>query len=81
MIDRNIEKLEVLDGSRANADPRRAAVRIEDVEAMLNVPAMKSSDVTSAPTAADFNALRADVKALSDVINTISNALRKRIVR
>lgn len=81
MIDRNVEKLEILDGSRAGADLRQAAVRISDIEAMLKVPALKSADVTSAPTAADYNALRADVKAMSDALNTISNALRKRIVR
>lgn len=81
MMDRNVEKLEVLDGSRAGSDKRRAAVRIEDVEALLKVPTLQSADVTTTPTAAQYNALRADVKAVSDALNTISNALRKRVLR
>lgn len=79
MIDRDKEKLEVLDGSRAGANRRRAAVRIEDLEPILEVPTLKSSNVTATPTVADFNALRADVKALSDTLNAISNVLRKRL--
>jgi hypothetical protein len=80
MIDRDKERLELLDGTRASANRRKAAVRIEDIEAMLEVPQMKSVNVTTTPTAADFNALRADVKAISDTLNTISNELRKRII-
>lgn len=79
MIDRDKEKLEMLDGSRANANRRKAAVRIEDLEPILEVPPLKSASLSGTPTAADFNALRADVKALSDTINAISNALRKRL--
>lgn len=80
MIDRDKERLELLDGTRAGANRRKAAVRIEDIEAVLEVPQLKSVNVTTTPTAADFNALRADVKALSDTLNTISNEIRKRII-
>lgn len=81
MEDRLIEKLEVLDGSRARQDLKQAAARISDMEAVLQLPNMKSNAVSAAPTASDFNALREDVKAISEALLTISLALRKRIVR
>lgn len=72
------EKIETLDGSR-RGEKSRAAVRIEDLADLMNLPIMKSADVTSAPTASDFNALRQDVRAMNQRIRALAEVLRGRM--
>lgn len=57
------EKLQILNGERG--DKTKAAVRRGDV----TPKALKSKQLTSAPTMADYNALQADIAALWSVIS------------
>ncbi|YP_010115335.1 hypothetical protein PBC5_gp18 [Sinorhizobium phage PBC5] len=79
--DRDAEKLEVLDGSRAGPNMRRAAVRIEDLQELLQLGQIQATEVSSAPTAAEFNKLLADVKELNKRLSVIATALQTRISR
>lgn len=75
------EKVEVLDGSgRATARPQ-AAVRLEDINAILEIAdELRSSSVSSTPTAAQYNALFEDVRDLHNRLRQVSEALTKRLV-
>lgn len=81
MDDRLKEKIEVLDGSRRKTT-RRAAVRIEDVEALLQVrtklKAVKAAGAN--PTGAEFDALLDDVEAILLRLVAVADALQKRIL-
>lgn len=76
------EKLEVLDGSRRKTTARRAAVRIEDLQALLQVRsklrAAKAAGAT--PTKAEFDALVDDMNDLHNIILALQEALQKRIL-
>lgn len=74
------EKLEILDGSRKNR--RRAAVRIEDVAALLELgPSLKSAHAAgSAPTKAEHDALVDDVRMLHQRLQAVQLALQRRIL-
>lgn len=74
------EKLEVLDGSRSR-DRRRAAVRVEDIGGLLDLPpTLKSTKAAgSAPTKAEYDALVADVHALHGVLARLSAELQKKV--
>ncbi len=72
-----IEKLEILSGSRAGASKGKAAVRIDDLLPLLALPVMKSSTVSSTPTAAQFNALCADMAEVHTRLFLIAEILRK----
>ncbi len=74
----HIEKLEVLAGSRAGGARRKAALRVEDLLPLLALPPMKSRDVADAPTAADFNALRADLKEVHARLFQLAAILREK---
>ena len=81
MNNEQIEKLEVLDGSRrGNRD--KAAVRIEDLRELLQISnKLRSAQLTAAPTMADFNALQKDVEDISKRLNGVAMAIQKRIIR
>jgi len=81
MNNEQLEKLEVLDGSRrGNRD--KAAVRIEDVRELLQISAkLKSAQLTAAPTMADFNALQKDLEDISKRLNGVAMAIQKRMIR
>lgn len=79
--DRYVEKLERLDGSRANAPLEEAAVRLGDLKELLRVTEMKSADIGAAPTASDYNALRADVRKISEALNALSLVIANRLRR
>jgi len=76
------EILELLAGRRTGKARRQAAVRIEDVAGLLELPprlkSMKASGAT--PTKAEFDALAADVKALHQALLVIKNAIQSRIL-
>ncbi len=76
-----LEKLEVLDGSRrGNRD--KAAVRIEDLRELLQINGkLRSAQLTAAPTMADFNALQKDIEDLSNRLYGVALAIQKRIIR
>lgn len=77
------EKLETLDGSRGTgAGQRKAAVRIEDISALLELPKkLKSAKAAgAAPTKAEYDALVDDVTALFNRLTAVAQALQKRIL-
>lgn len=72
MIDaRTKEKIDILTGDRG--DRREAAARLKHLQALVNsVPvAPKSTTVTTAPTAAQYNALLEDVRQLHAAFNAL----------
>ncbi len=81
MNNEQIEKLEVLDGSRrGNRD--QAAVRIDDMRELLQISTkLRSAQLTGAPTMADFNALQKDLEDISKRLNGVALAIQKRIIR
>ena len=81
MNNEQLEKLEVLDGSRrGNRD--KAAVRIEDLRELLQISnKLKSAQLTAAPTIADFNALQKDLEDISKRLNGVASAIQKRLIR
>ncbi|MBP2564640.1 peptidyl-tRNA hydrolase [Agrobacterium tumefaciens] len=81
MNNEQLEKLEVLDGSRrGNRD--KAAVRIEDLRELLQISnKLRSTQLTAAPTMADFNALQKDLEDISNRLNGVATAIQKRIIR
>lgn len=74
------EKLEVLDGSRAGTKDQ-AAVRLQDLDQLLQLAEVKAKKVTSSPTADQFNALVDDIVALSNAVRSVASDLRKRRTR
>lgn len=62
------ERVGALLGERGRSAEDRAAVT-RDAMASLGLIALKAKTVTAAPTAADFNALLDDVRALAAVLN------------
>ena len=81
MNNEQLEKLEVLDGSRrGNRD--KAAVRIEDLRELLQINGkLRSAQLTAAPTMADFNALQKDIEDLSNRLYGVASAIQKRLIR
>lgn len=67
-IARQEEKIQSLLGERANAKPGLKAVTRDDM-AVLGTIIIKSVHITAAPTAADYNALVDDMKAIAAVLN------------
>ncbi|MDQ0135676.1 hypothetical protein J2T08_003597 [Neorhizobium galegae] len=81
MNNRELEKLEVLDGSRNREVRRKAAVRIEDVAELLNITKLKTQTLAADPTMADFNSLLADLREISDRLNSVAAAIQQRLIR
>jgi len=76
----HVEKLEVLDGSRSGSR-ERAAVRLEDLRELLQLAQVKTEEVSAAPTQDDFNSLLKDIKEISNRLNTVAQALQRKIIR
>ena len=73
------EKVELLNANRGASGYPRAGVRREDFTAIAQLASsMQSAQVTSAPTAADFNALQKDVAAIYGALVQVSNLLGNR---
>ena len=80
---RHTETLEILAGERTPLGParRRAALRIEDLEGILQLSErLQSATVSGTPTAVEFNALVADVHSIHQRLLAISQAVTARLV-
>ncbi|MBB3947054.1 hypothetical protein GGQ73_003018 [Rhizobium skierniewicense] len=75
-----IEKVEILDGSRAGARDK-AAVRIEDVQELLQLAQVKTKTLTAAPTMNDFNSLLRDLNEISNRLNSVAMSIQRKIIR
>ncbi|KIP99076.1 hypothetical protein RU07_20605 [Agrobacterium tumefaciens] len=75
-----VEKVEILDGSRAGARDK-AAVRIEDIKELLQLAQVKTQTLTAAPTMGDFNSLLKDITEISNRLNSIAISIQKKIIR
>lgn len=76
------EDIEVLAGTRGRSS-KRAAVRVEDLAGLLQVPErLKSAKaVGTTPTKAEFDALVEDVATLHTRLRQVVSALQDRVVR
>lgn len=82
MGQRELEMLELLDGSRRKRVAPKAAVRIEDLSALLEIPP-KLKSVKAAgdpPTQAEFDALVDDVHAIHRRIAAVAAVLQARLL-
>jgi|LSQX01.1.fsa_nt_gb hypothetical protein len=81
-IKRISEKADILDGSRNRVSKLKAAIRYEDLNPLLSIGRyrIKSKQVTSAPTANDFNALRSDVDTIYKVLSELANLLASKTI-
>lgn len=81
-----VEKIETLDGSRggrrARETLRRAAVRLEDIAAVLDMRAepRSSKAAGSTVTQAEFDALVDDVHHLHRMLRQIHDAVQARLL-
>jgi hypothetical protein len=64
----NLEKLQLLTGERG--DKKKAAIRRGDV--VLSDALMASKQIAAAPTAADYNALQADIARVWNLLLSIA---------
>lgn len=79
MSTREKEQLDVLDGSRGLQARGRAAVRVEDLAALLQIQQLQSAKAAgSTPTKAEFDALVDDVHRLHARLMELSDAMRER---
>lgn len=70
------ELLHVLDGSRNQQSMPKAAVRLEDLKGLAELTTPYAGlVVTAAPTAADYNALAAQVADLYRALTSIQSAI------
>lgn len=73
--------LELLAGVRPGSK-NKAAIRIEDVVAIRQLPAkIQAVSVSTTPTAAQYNALLKDVKTISDALAAFALAIQQRDIR
>lgn len=75
-MDRLLEKLETLDGSRRNDLKGRAAVRREDLVALLQLPTMNAQQSTGEVSAQNFEALLGDVVAIHKALEAIAQKVK-----
>jgi len=81
MNNEQLEKLELLDGSRG-ASREKAAVRIEDLRELLQINnRLRTTQITVAPSKDDFNALQKDLEDISKRLNGVVMAIQKRLIR
>lgn len=68
------ETVEKLSGERGDSLKSNSAIRRAELRALASM-SMRSKQVTAAPTAAEYNALQADVAAIYNALSRISNRL------
>lgn len=77
--ERMVQALQALAGLRgepgSTARPK-AAVRRSDLGAIGQIQPMGAKEVSAAPTAADFNALRQDVRRILEALSIIAQAIK-----
>lgn len=76
---RDRESLETLAGNRQRGAKAKAAVRIEDLAALADMPRLTSKTTAGVPTMAEHNALVADVRELYTRVALVADVLRKRV--
>jgi hypothetical protein len=73
------ERLDVLAGTRTR-DKSEAAVRIQDLIGILQIPTnLASKPAAAAPTKAEYDALLRDVTALQTQLRLVATALHDRL--
>jgi hypothetical protein len=70
--DRIREKVELLTGERGDKTKTKSAVRRGELQVLASLK-MQSAQISAAPTQADYNALQADVAAIFNALQKISN--------
>lgn len=75
------EKIELLDGSRKGGAIDRAAIRIEDFKALLQLEAKfyASRAAGTTPTKVEFDQLREDMIQMFTVLRSMADALQERV--
>lgn len=73
-FDRIKEKVEKMTGERGDAKKPLATIRRVELSALASL-SLKSGQVTTTPTAAQFNALQTDVSNIFEALQRISNIL------
>ena len=68
------ETIEKLSGERGDSLKSNSAIRRMELRALASMQ-MRSKQVTASPTAADYNALQADVASIYNALFRISNRL------
>lgn len=76
LSERVVQQIQELAGERGETGRPKAAVVRRDLEAIGRMPTLKSKPVTAAPTAADFNALRDDVRLIYEALAAIAASLK-----
>lgn len=78
--DRDLQELQVLAALRQKGSTGRAAVRLDDLNGLLQIAASLQSAVAagSTPTKAEFDKLVADVKMIYQQLTVVVAALRAR---
>lgn len=73
-FDRIKEKVEKFTGERGDGLKPLSAIRRSELAALASLT-LQSSQVSSTPTAAQYNALQKDVEAIFNTLKRISNVL------
>ena len=68
------ETIEKLSGERGDSLKSNSAIRRMELRDLASMK-MRSKQVTASPTAADYNALQADVASIYNALSRISNRL------
>lgn len=78
LSERNVQDLQALAGLRSEADGSRPreAVRRADLAVLGTVQELGSKNVSASITAADFNALRMDVRRIAEALSKIAGAVK-----
>lgn len=74
------EKIEILFGSRVG-NQRKAAVRMEDLDAILKLEPVKAEPIAAAPTMEQYNKLLKDVAATNEALRSVATAMQRKILR
>lgn len=67
------EKVEKFTGERGDDNKSLSAIRRGELTVLAS-NSLQSSQITGAPTQAQYNALQADVKLIFDILSRISNS-------
>ena len=76
--DRDKERLDILAGERSAGSRGSAAVRLDDLTALLSLPSMKSRAISGSPTPEEYNALRRDLIEVHERLRQIAEVIRGR---
>lgn len=76
---RVVEEIELLVGNRSSKTPEKAAVRVEDLLPLLDLPAAKAPKVASdPPTKAEVDAILADQAAFRQALDVVIANIKAR---